>query len=179
MIWHAHPNYRGEGPWKDWAIVDWGPKWGKVPCKIWCFVELSQIPQAKGLEFGGIKLKDGTYAVVEAGEYVEDDDAYESDLFLPVDLEYEDIEDDDDDEEEEEKFKRVFYLADVEAFVSPCIVIPDIGGPFNRCFHVKSRQQWKDSFVDWLKQPHKLDETLEETEEEVVKPKKKTRKKKN
>ena len=54
--------------------------------------------------------------------------------------------------------KRTFYLADTDAFVDPCCVIPDIGGPNNRYFVVKPRNSWAELFLKWVEVPHKLDE---------------------
>ena len=63
---------------------------------------------------------------------------------------------------------RVFYLADVEAFVEPCCVVPDLGGPGNRYFVLKPRNKWAKEFVRWIEDPHKLDQmdTLDSVEEE-------------
>jgi hypothetical protein len=60
---------------------------------------------------------------------------------------------------------RTFYLADVEAFEGPCIVIPDIGGPPNAYFQVKNRSGWSNLFVEWLRQPHE-DMIITDQEEE-------------
>ena len=54
--------------------------------------------------------------------------------------------------------ERTFYLADKEAFVGPCCVIPDIGGPSNRYFVVKPRNEWAAEFIHWIEDPHNLDE---------------------
>ena len=52
---------------------------------------------------------------------------------------------------------RKFYLADTEAFIEPCCVIPDIGGLANRYFKVQSRDEWPQTFVQRLRQQHKYD----------------------
>lgn len=46
-----------------------------------------------------------------------------------------------------------FYLADVSAFDRSTIVLPNIGGPNNAYFWLKSRQEWAKLFSDWLKEP--------------------------
>ena len=51
-----------------------------------------------------------------------------------------------------------FYLADVEAFVEPAIVVPDIGGSPNRYLLVINKTHWKGKFEEWLEAPHDLDE---------------------
>ena len=157
---YGHPNHRGNGPWKDWAIIDWGRDWGKLPSHIWCFVMLSNMPKGRDqIEHGGVYLQDGVFAVVEVASYVPipDDDRVKmrglrSDLFIPLDLEVEGM------DEEGDVTGRKFYLASTDAFVGPCCVIPDIGGPTNRYFQVKPRSEWVDEFVVWLKQPHKDDQ---------------------
>jgi len=52
---------------------------------------------------------------------------------------------------------RKFYLADTEALVGPCIVIPDIGGDPNEYFQVKPRTEWAQEFLCWLRRPHQDD----------------------
>ena len=64
-IFHGHPNYRQNGQWNDWALVDWGAAWGRLPCEIWCFIDLTF------LEGGHVELEEqrvgsGIYAVVES-----------------------------------------------------------------------------------------------------------------
>ena len=85
--WHAHPNYRGNGIWTDWALVDWGRE-GVVPCRIWCFVDLRRMPiGAKKISHGGIQLNDGVFAVVECSDYSQEmEEVVQSDLFIPLTL---------------------------------------------------------------------------------------------
>ena len=40
VLFRAHPNFMGRGPWKDWVLIDWGAE-GKLPCHICCFVDLT------------------------------------------------------------------------------------------------------------------------------------------
>ena len=62
--------------------------------------------------------------------------------------------------------QRNFYLADTDAFQDPCCVIPDIGGPPNKYFVVKPRNQWAGEFIKWIMQPHlPMDDIKEEVEE--------------
>jgi len=50
--------------------------------------------------------------------------------------------------------KMQFYLADVEAFTSPLlVVIPDMGGNANDYFLLRSRQEWSDRFIKYLEAP--------------------------
>jgi hypothetical protein len=53
--------------------------------------------------------------------------------------------------------KLRFYLADVDAIVEPAVIIPDIGGPRNRHWWLKSCSEWDKLFVKWLEDPHNLD----------------------
>ena len=152
-VFRGHPNYRGGGPWKDWAIVDWGRAEGRLPSHIWCFVSLSQMPKGRNkLNYGGIDLVDGVYAVVEVAQYDTDTvNIAKSDLFTPLVLETEGFDADGD------VIGRKFYLANTDAFVGTCCVIPDQGGPKNAYFQVKNRAAWSAEFVAWLKTPHKDD----------------------
>jgi hypothetical protein len=121
------------------------------------------------IKHGGIVLSDGTYAVVESAHLEEsEEELMRSDLMCPVLLK----------EVEFDKngmaCNRTFYLADTEAFVDPCCCIPDVGGPKNRYFVVKPRNEWSSLFVQWLEDPHTLDEMdpldapESEEEEDVV-----------
>jgi hypothetical protein len=61
-----------------------------------------------------------------------------------------------------------FFLADVEAFVSPAMVVPNIGGPKNSYLLVKERDEWRELFEEWLMSPHTEDvfSDIEESDEE-------------
>jgi hypothetical protein len=142
-IFRGHPNYRGK-PWKDWALIDWGPGYGTLPSHIWCFVTLKNMPIGREtLQYGGINLTDGVYAVVEVANYAENQDGA-TDLFTPLELDVGET-------------GRRFYLANTEAFVGTCCVVPDIGGGSNCYFQVKPRAEWTNLFVAWLKAPHDQD----------------------
>lgn len=192
-IWRAHPNFRGTGPWNDWVMVDWAG-YGVRPAHVKCFVVLSgeDIDQQR-VEYGGILVKEGTHAVVESAEYLEDSDYFDekelgstrkmsrkkisawkdkkrtegkverihSELFVPIKKEVGLIED-------QEVKERIYYLADTEAFVDTCTVVPDIGGPPNMYFFVRPRSQWSNLFTEWLEQPHKYDEKLDELDPELT-----------
>ena len=61
---------------------------------------------------------------------------------------------------------RKFYLAETDAFVRPCAVVPDIGGPQNRYFMVKSRDEWHKEFIAWVERPHHEDNMDDEEGEQ-------------
>ena len=152
VTFYGHPNYRSTGrPWKDWALIDWGTGWGTLPSHIWCFVKLFNMPIGKEkIELEGTVLEDGVYAVVEVGDYVEEPgEALMSDLFVPLQVEV--------GERAEEGLTRKFYLANVDAIVAPCCVVPDIGGGNNAYLQLKRRKEWANLFVSWLEAPHRED----------------------
>ena len=154
-IFHAHPNFRGNGTWKDWAIFDWGPE-GKLPCHIHCFVDLTAYQGPKRRIFGGIMVEATTYAVVEASTWEEpDQENREAELFVSLRKDVKTI-------EEGRVSERIFYLADVRSIKDVACVIPDIGGPPNRYFFVHPRPYWSNLFEKWVKAPHKDDEMSEE-----------------
>jgi hypothetical protein len=161
-LFRAHPNYRKRGYWNDWVLVDWGAD-GKLPCELWCFIDLRGVfPDDLRLQLAGCVIQNGVYAVVESSTYLEDEEEIgQSDLFVPIQKEVDDI------NEEGVVSKRRFYLADVEAFVEPITVVPNVGSS-NKCmyFHVLSRKKWSDRFEAWLAEPHILDEIDEESSEE-------------
>jgi hypothetical protein len=153
-IFRGHPNFAGNGPWKDWAIVDWGPGWGRLPSHIWCFVDLTAYESpTKNIEYGGIRLEPLVYAVVEVANYDDIDDDLGSDLFVPLTLDVESVDNDN-------VTGRKFFLADTDAIVGPCIVVPDIGGKPNAYFQVKKRTDWAQEFVHWLRDKHSDDQMV-------------------
>ena len=156
-MWHAHPNYRGKGPWKDWALVDWGDE-GVLPCHIQCFVDLEDFrKQGRVVVFGGVRLEAATYAVVESSQYEDDDEERrQSELFVPILKDVDTI-------QNNRVKKRMFYLANVEAITDVACVVPDIGGPPNRYFFVHPRPYWSKLFVRWVKEPHGYDEMSDES----------------
>lgn len=157
---YGHPNYRGDRAWMDWALVDWGQE-GVCPSHIWCFVEIPEIP-LNTYEHGGVKLKQGVYAVTEVAHYSDvDDEGHNSDLFTPLEL----LVNSRLVQGVEEVEGRQFWMADTEAFVGPCCVIPDIGGDPNAYFQVKNRDLWAKEFVCWLQTTH-LDDDMADTDDE-------------
>ena len=62
---------------------------------------------------------------------------------------------------------RQFYLADTAAFVKPCAVVPDIGGPSNRYFLVKSRTEWHKEFIGWVEDTYEMDDMDDDEDEDL------------
>ena len=123
---------------------------------------INEEPGRRRLKYGGIALEAGTYAVVETTELEENQvELGKSDLMMPI---RKDI----DLNEDGSVARRRFYLADTEAFLDPCCTIPDIGGPPNRYFVVKPRNQWANDFIRWVRDEHHLDamDELDEVEED-------------
>ena len=136
----AHPNYRGLGPWRDWAWVNFGRE-GSVLCHMWCFVV---IPDMEGhrLHYGGVRLEKGIFAVVECTTEVKQ--KVERDIIFRFKKEV--VEN----EEGEEVHGKVFYLADTDAIADPACVVPDIGGPVTEYLYIEPREKWAGFFANWL-----------------------------
>ena len=139
---HLYSTHRREGQifrgasryrkkvWRDWALFDWGTD-GHLPGKIWGFTNLQGLPATSRLQYGGIHLRPGIYAIIENSYFVEDEEEKElSELFVPILKEKEDV-----NAEGVAKFK--FYLADVESILQPLTVIPDLEGKPNAYFLIK------------------------------------------
>jgi hypothetical protein len=116
-------------------------------------VALKNLPKGRNsINHGGIRVNDGVYAVVESSELdLTPGEIEMSDLLIPY-MKTVEIGDDG------LVGRRTFYLADTEAFVGPCCSVPDIGGPTNRYFVVKSRDLWAEEFLRWVDDNHNLDE---------------------
>ena len=160
VIYRGTADFSG-GVWRDWVVVDWGSD-GKLPNKIWGFVDLSDLPATNELNCGGLSpIPPGVYAIVESATYVTNRrEKTRSRLFVPlvkdvgkmVDGRVTDLK---------------FYLADVEAFDEPVAVIPDIGGASNAYLLVRKRAEWREDFIKWLRQPYEdCQDTSEEEDED-------------
>jgi hypothetical protein len=158
-IFRANPNFRSEGTaWRDWVKIDWGEEYGHLPAEIWGFVVLDSLPDVgnseEELNYGGIQLRNGTYAIVESS-FVSKNQSERSmsDIFIPFHKEVGSI------SKNGVVTSRKFYLADVEAFVSPICVVPDIGAkPGNKYLQVKPRSEWVEEFIAWIEDPHEDDD---------------------
>ena len=143
-------------------IVDWGAD-GRLPCEIWCFIDLRDvIPEGVQIDdIGGCVVQKGVHAVVESCSYITDEEEVAMlDMFVPIEKEIAEL-------DEEGNLTRRLCLADVEAFVEPVAVVPDVGSPNKcKCFHVHQRKTWAANFEAWVRQPHKLDVIDDEDDED-------------
>jgi len=143
--------------WRDWVVVDWGKHdGGEQACKIFGFVDLTKLPADCLIEYGGSnQIGPGLYAIVQNSYKIDEDDEEEEDylaeddkedlrMFVPIRTEVQELTDN-------MVSKLQLYLANVEAFVKPLVVIPDIGGQANDYLMLKSRQEWRELFIKYLK----------------------------
>jgi hypothetical protein len=152
QIFRGQGRFRGK-VWRDWVLVDWGAE-GKLPSKIWGFLDLTALPRNRHVHYGGIDVVPGHYAVIETATFVEDEDQLaESEIFVPIIKEVGTMTDN-------MVSSLTFFLADVEAFVKPLAVIPDIGGPPNAYFWVKDRESWRSDFTNFLEKEMNLNEEI-------------------
>jgi len=152
QIFRGHPNFRKRGQWNDWALLDWGD-YGHLPGEIWCFVDLTAVPPGFSMDFGGVRVESGIFAIVESSSFDIDANGQPnitSDLFTPILKEVELA-------NNNGEIGRRFYLADVEAIVDPLCVIPDVGDETLRYFVVKPRKEWSNLFIQWVESNHKED----------------------
>ena len=157
QIFRGHPHYR-KAQWNDWVIVDWGAQGGQMPAEIWCFVDLRDLKTGVTVRIGDCFVQKGVYAVVESGCYLDEMDegrqqmyATTSSIFRPF---FKEVQMNND----AEMVRRKFYLADVEAFVEPVTVVPDVGcADIIKYFALIPRRDWAGNFTKWLDQPHILD----------------------
>jgi hypothetical protein len=131
--------------WRDWVMINW-EEHGLLPSRIWGFVNLCDLPtDGCAFDFGGIDtIFPGNYAIIESSNIVKGrrGEVY-SEISYLVELEVEKIVD-------KMVTKLRFYLAHVESFHQPLVVVPDIDGPANRYIVFKERSMWKDDFAKWL-----------------------------
>jgi len=148
MLYRGDPLFNGK-VWRDWVMINWGGEYGVLPNKIYGFVDLSDVPNEFRIDMGGLTtIAPGIYAIVENATVVSGRNvAGKTELFTPITTEVGRMRDG-------RVAQLAFYLADVAAFVKPVVVIPNIGGPANSYLMLKSRTEWKEDFVSWLRKPY-------------------------
>jgi hypothetical protein len=126
-------------------MINWEED-GLLPSQIWGFVNLCDLPSnGYAVDFGGIdRIFPGNYAIIESSKIVKGKrgEVY-SEISYLVELEVEKIVD-------KRVTKLLLYLAHVESFHQPLVVVPDIDGPANRYIVFKERSMWKEDFAKWL-----------------------------
>jgi hypothetical protein len=126
-------------------MINW-EEHGLLPYRIWGFVNLCDLPSSGyAVDFGAIdRIFPGNYAIFESSKIVKEKcgEVYSEISFL-VELEVEKNVD-------KRVTKLQFYLAHVESFHQPLVVVPDIDGPANRYIVFKERSMWKEDFAKWL-----------------------------
>jgi len=139
VIFRGTP-YLYNRPWRDWVIIDWG-KEGKLPAQIHIFVNLDNIPEDS-------VYPPGIYAVVESAKQhaTSQERKKHSDLFKPFLEEHNGI-------SRNGEITRKYHLVDTNSFYAPAILIPDIGNANKAAYlQLLPRSQWKDSFIQWLRE---------------------------
>jgi len=145
--------------WRDWIVIDWDDH-GHLPGKAWGFVDLTELAPNAMVSCGGLdRLTPAACAIVESAEVLYGYEGVEhSDLFTPLATDVVRT-------TAGLMHKRRFYLADVEAIVSPAVVIPDIGGKPNHYWWVHPPKDWGELFIDWLNE-NDPDEVISDSEPE-------------
>jgi len=149
MIFRGSASFRSS-VWRDWVVVDWGRGFEKLPSRMWGFVDLSKLCKNSRINIGGVNnLQPGVYAVIECSKDVQNPSNTE--LITEIEIKVAGFSD---------GFvsKLMFYLAPIEAFVAPTVVVPTIGGKNNAYMWLKPRHTWGDMFVKWLHEPYRMDD---------------------
>ena len=142
-IYRATPLFKG-GVWRDWVMMHW-EGYDQMPNKLWGFLDLSALPNTNTIEYGGLtSIEPGIYAIVESAVLDADRiEELESELFVPITTEVGEVRDN-------SVRSLHYYLASVQGFAGPAIVVPDIGGSPNGYLMLKRRETWRDDFEKWL-----------------------------
>jgi hypothetical protein len=104
-------------------------------------------PHNDVVNFGGINIEPSIYAIGESAVFCNARrELLNSEIFHPITTEVGGFTD-------RRVSKLKFYLADVEAFHGPVVVVPDVDGDANRYLLVKNCGQWVEDFEKWLDRP--------------------------
>jgi hypothetical protein len=143
-------------------MINWDPV--PLPAQIWGYVDLRSLATGMRVPLrNGMLVEKGGYAIIESCEYVPivpkedrapgEEDPITSDLFTEIVLDTELL------NEDGEVALRKFYLVDVETFLQPIVVIPNIGAmPKCKYLLMTPKSEWAEKFVQWIDLPHELDE---------------------
>ena len=139
QIFRGSPYFMGK-QWMDWVMADFGDD-GIFPCQIWGFVDLRHLPVEDDEQEPAI------CAIVESlNEVKTPSEANLSRLFVPYTKQIK--------ENNDGTWERSFWICDVESFLEPTTVIPDIGNIDDTAYlRLKPRHEWADDFGEWLHRP--------------------------
>jgi len=166
QIFRGHPKYRNGKAWMDWVKMDFGGNTGVLPCHIWCFVDLEEMPIGANILIDEMHVERGIHALVESAEWAPDPEGSDeaemiSSLVTPCVKRAKDWY-----PGGKEIRERQFYLVDVEAIVCPVAAYPDIGHQDKaRYLVVKPKDEWADKFTQWLREPY--DKTILDDEQQA------------
>jgi hypothetical protein len=119
---------------------------------------LSNIPPNARIAYGGLgRVTPGIYAIVESAT-VMDGPGDKTDLVIRLET--------DCTKANGKLVSMNFYLADVEAFVHPAMVVPDVGGPENSYLAILNRPEWRRQFERWLETSQEFDDLEDESSNE-------------
>jgi hypothetical protein len=153
QIFRAHPNYRGKGPWRDWAMIKW--EVGEYPAQIWGFLDFTELPDGEEIELhDGTIVDKGVWAVIESCNPIEDNEdgaVRRSEIFDPIIVEASSL------DARGQVLERKLYVVDVETFKAPLVVVPKLG-TLHQYLMMRPKSQWADDFKRWIEASHRVDE---------------------
>jgi len=118
------------------------------PCVGLC--GLVKASEDSGICIGGVNdLQHGVHAVVECSKHVVN--PINTELITEIEIEVVGFSDG-------FASKPMFHSAPHEAFVAPTVAVPTTGGKNNAHHGLKPRHTWRDVFVKWLHEPHRMDD---------------------
>ena len=148
-IYRAHPFYRNDGPWNDWAFFNWDVHEALVPAKIYMFLDLRK----NNFDYGMSRPDD------------EIDLRLDHDLFVVVRSARDKIETSTDNESPLTDFhfqskigyrvyiENKFRIIPIESLVEPAYVIDNVpmaGEEWDRTSYVvKPMHEWADIFMNY------------------------------
>ena len=145
---------------------------GDAPAKILGFNDLLLLPDGTkvGVSVGQPTKKmvqKGVYAIIESANYIEEDEEalpdpskIDLDFFTEIVMQGHPPKEEGEgegEEEGEEKEQKRYYLEDVDAFLRPIVVIPNIGGDPNSYLEKALKTEWAEQFALWIDMDHKND----------------------
>jgi hypothetical protein len=154
-LFRADPCYEKAAvePWYDWVYIDWGDSENNcVPAKILIFMDIEEKQYLKRFEFGGsIVNEPGVYAIVLS--FVSNDItlAHQASKLVEYGTLVNDI----------NTQNPTIYAVSVDSIVKPCIAVPYNTEKSNiinanEWLILKSRDQWYDTFLEFMRDEEKL-----------------------